>query len=274
MKTVLIAFDGEHFSPGLFDFLRDWNQHEPITAVGVFLPRLDYAELLYSFGGIISGPIYVNETVPPDAVKLKENMDNFRRMCAEGGIKCRIHEDLDEHIIQYLKEESRFADILIIDSKSFYNNTGKTAQGDYIADVSHEAECPVLLFPGHFESPEHVILSYDGSLQSAYAIKQFYYLLPHLASRQTMLVFFGDRTEDLPQRQRIEEMVAALVGNLIITHLNITEATDVEAWVATNSAPIMVAGAFGRSVLSEFFRKSFAAKIIQANKFPVFVAHK
>lgn len=274
MKTVLIAFDGEHFSEGLFQFLTEWNLKEPLTAVGVFLPKLEYAELLYSFGGIMSGPMYVNEAVPPNQQQLQRNIGRFRDLCAEAGIQCRIHEDLDKHIIPHLTEESRYADLLIIDSKSFYSNAGKTAQGDYIADVSHLAECPVMLFPGHFEYPESVILTYDGDAHSVYAIKQFYYLFPHMAGKSTILVFFGDRSAEVPNRGRVEEMIHSYSGNVTITHLNLKDAAQVENWVAANNAPLLVAGAFGRSVVSEFFKKSFVAKIVQDNKFPVFVAHR
>ena len=37
MKKVVIAFDGNHFSEGAFEFVRRLNELQPILLTGVFL---------------------------------------------------------------------------------------------------------------------------------------------------------------------------------------------------------------------------------------------
>ncbi|MNH44130.1 hypothetical protein D3C79_1062020 [compost metagenome] len=46
------------------------------------------------------------------------------------------------------------------------------------------------------------------------------------------------------------------------------------SWLAGQKNPLLIAGAFGRSGLSEFFRRSFISEIIMNYKTPVFIAHK
>jgi hypothetical protein len=53
MKKVIIAFDGKHFSEGAFEFVRRLNDKQALLVTGVFLPGIDYSELLYSLGGCI-----------------------------------------------------------------------------------------------------------------------------------------------------------------------------------------------------------------------------
>ena len=60
----------------------------------------------------------------------------------------------------------------------FYENIGIHSSYDYLKDVLHDVACPVLLVPEKFDFPESVILAYDGSEESVYAIKQFAYLFP------------------------------------------------------------------------------------------------
>ena len=74
MKKVLLAFDGNNFSHSIMEFAKLMHSRQPIFAIGFFLPAVDYAELLYSFGGIPSGPIYITEAVPGNAETQKENV--------------------------------------------------------------------------------------------------------------------------------------------------------------------------------------------------------
>ena len=75
MKKILLAFDGEHLSSGVFDFVKQMHMHQPVFAVGVFLPAVDYVELLYSFGGLPAGPLYINEFIPANEALVQRNIN-------------------------------------------------------------------------------------------------------------------------------------------------------------------------------------------------------
>ena len=274
MKKVLVAFDGEHFSSGVIEFIRQMNAHEPILAVGVFLPPVDYIELLYSYGGIPAGPLYFNEAVSVNEELVQKNIARFREQCKQCGIEYRIHADATKHIVNQLKEETRFADLLVLSSKSFYENTGVDNQEDYIVNVSHKAECPVVLISEDYSEPKSIIMAYDGSEQAVYAIKQFSYLFHYYAGLKALLVFFANKNKEIPNREVVEELLTCYYKDITITKLNIAHKADIEEWMLTNNNPIVVAGAFGRPMISEFFKKSFTLDIIRSHKLPVFITHK
>jgi len=271
MKKVIIAFDGNHFSEGAFSFVRHLNEQQSILLTGVFLPVVDYAELLYSLGGM-SGPVYFQDYEYADTGVIQENIDHFSSLCIKNGIEYRVHPDVEKHVISEVKEESRFADLLVVASELFYKNLGEDTQDDYIENVLHKTECPVLLIPEHYHFPENVILTYDGSESSVYAIKQFAYLLPEFKNLNTLLVYAG--AKEIPNVSEIEELAARHFNNLTISKVTIDSKKYFNAWLEEHGDSILVTGAYGRSGLSELLRRSFITDTIHEYKVPIFIAHK
>jgi nucleotide-binding universal stress UspA family protein len=272
MKKVIIAFDGKRFSQGAFEFVKNLNQTQPVLVTGVFLPVVDYAELLYSLGGM-SGPLYVKDVWEEDEKEIERNIKHFERLCLKNGIEYRIHPNLERHIVSHLKNETRYADLLVLSSELFYENLGKTGQEEYLTEVIHRSECPVILVPEQYSFPKSVILSYDGSASSARAIKQFTYLFPELTSLNTILVYASEQTDDIPDKENIEELAGRHFDKLTVSKIDVDPRKYFDAWLADIENPILVAGAYGRSRLSEFIHKSFIREVIKDHKLPVFITH-
>ncbi len=273
MKKVIIAFDGDHFSEGAFRFLLDLNSNGPILATGVFLPRVDYMELLYSFGGI-SGPVYYKDFAIEDTASVEQNIARFKKRCEQNDIEYRVHPNMDAHIISNLRLETRFADLMLISSELFYKNLGEDSHEEYMTDALQKTECPIVLVPEQYKSVENAILAYDGSAASVFAIKQFSYLMPQFSGLKTLLVSAGVKQDEETGISNIEEFAARHFSDLIITNLNIDPIKYFNTWLQNNGNSILVAGAFGRSALSEMLRKSFITDAIQDHKMPIFIAHK
>lgn len=271
MRKVIVVFDGQHFSEGAFEFVRRLNDKQQVLATGIFLPAVDYAELLYSLGGL-SGPLYYKEFMLDETGVVQKNIDHFKELCVRNGIEHRVHPDIEQHVVSEVRLESRYADLVVVSSELFYENLGEATQDDYIQSMLDKAECPVVLVPEHYHYPDHVILAYDGSASSVHAIKQFAYVLPELADLTAWLVFAG--SGEIPEREYIEELVARHFRNLNILKLDIDPEKYFNTWVQDHGNSIVVTGAYGRSALSEMLKKSFAADIIRDHKIPLFIAHK
>lgn len=274
MKKVLLAFDGDHLSNHLIEFLRQMHKHQPVFATGLFLPAVDYSELLYSLSENPTGPLYITDIMPESRERVKNNIRAFKKICHEYNIPWAVHENDTTHIIELIRNESRFADLLLIDGKSFYENMGQDVQHDYIKNVLHKSECPVMIIPEDVSEPQNLIFAYDGTEQSVFALKQFNHLFPNYAGRQACLVFFSGKEINLPQRENIEELLACHYENFVITSLNVHKKAEIEGWLLQNNNPVFITGSYGRSMLSEFFRPSFSSHITASNRFLVFIAHK
>lgn len=273
MKKILLAFDGTHFSDGAFQFARQLNELEPVLVTGAFLPQASAANL-WSYADGMSGPMFIPVVEERDSEIIKGNMEKFESLCRKHGMEYRVHEDLYDFALPELKAETRFADVLILGGEVFYENLdGKL--NEYLQDVLHKSECPVVVVPEKYNFPKTNILCYDGTESSVYAIKQFAYLFPELVKQPTLLVYVHeDGKNEFPQQVNIEELAARHFSDLTLMKLDMSPDKYFSTWMNNRDSAMLVAGAFGRSAISQLIRKSLVKDVIAGHKLPVFIAHR
>ena len=276
MKKVIIAFDGKHFSKGAFGIAEYFNEYQPILLTGIFLSAVDYRDIIGVGAVGLGGPIFLPTLEKGDEDAIKENIEHFESLCQKNGIDYRIHKDDELFALEELITESRFADLLIISGESFYSNVGEKQPNDYMQRVLHKSECPVMIVPEEYKTPDNIILTYDGSDASVYAIKQFAYLFPELCSQETTLLYANHKEDDLPERDRMSELAARHYTNLTLQKLDMPEPRKFfHEWIEERRGNnILVSGSFARSGLSESIKRSFIYETIANHKVPVFIAHK
>lgn len=273
MKKILLAFNGTQFSEGAFEFVRRLNELAPILVTGLFLPQLTQSGL-WSYATAMNGVTYI-PLPEEDTDAVQKNIELFERKCQANGIFYRVHKDYYDFALPELKKETRFADLLIVSSEKFFNSFGHSDVDPAMEDTLHLAECPIVVVPEQFSFPTRNILAYDGSESSVYAIKMFAYLFPQLCSNETLLVYTNHEADpSLPSEEYIEELATQHFPNLELSKVSLQPKKYFAQWVSTNSNALLVSGAFGRSPLSQLFKKSFVADIITGQKLPVFIAHR
>lgn len=272
MKKILLVFDGPHFSEGAFAFAKELNSRQRIFLTAAFLPQVDYANLWSYSGGGASADVFIPLVENQDAEQVKENMDRFVSLCKQNHIAYSMHKDFLDFVTPELKKESRFADLVILGSETFYQGMGMADPVTYLQDALHQMECPVLLVPEKFSFPKTNILAYDGSASSVFAIKQFAYLFPELTDNPTLVISQQADDEELKEKKNIEELIAR--------HYNAPGFCKVDqdkealiAWLEDKKQAILVAGSFSKSAIRRIFHKSFIADIIQQHSIPIFISH-
>ena len=152
---------------------------------------------------------------------------------------------------------------------------GTDSPNDYLRDALQDLKCPVLLVPEKFEFPENIILTYDGSEDSIYAIKQFAYVLNELTNKETTLVYVSEGTkDDFPNKIQMEDLVARHFSNLTLLKLDISPNNFFKDWLIKRKSSLVVSGSYGRSGLSQIFKKSFIKELIGSHRLPIFIAHQ
>jgi hypothetical protein len=273
MKKVLLAFDGVHFSKGAFEFARKMNESEKILLTGVFLPQVDFANL-WSYAHGSGGPLFIPLIEGEDSAVVQKNIARFEKLCRKHNIKYSVHKDFLDFAVPELTRETRFADIVILGSQSFYENLGTGEPNEYLRDALHATECAVVVVPEQFQFPQNNILAYDGTESSVYAIKQFAYLFPELCKNKTLLVTVDKHDNGIPSSRYIRELAGHHFPKLEILELNIDAKKYFATWASEWNGAILVSGAFNRSAFSELFRKSFVSDVIRDHNLPVFIAHR
>jgi hypothetical protein len=276
MKKILLAFDGSNFSEGAFEFVRRLNNIQPVLVTGVFVPQVAYSNgSNYSPAAAFAGayvPVFDDE----ESEVIEKNIDRFKNLCQQNGIKYRVHKEFIDFALPELKKESRFADVLLISGELFYKRFIELDHYDYLRDLLHVSECPVLVLPEHYQFPVSNIIAYDGSEEAVYALKQFAYLFPELTDNKTLLVYAGDKEErnGFPSKDYIVELATQHYSDLTFYKLDMNPRKYFSTWIKNQKGSMLVSGSFGRSAFSQIFRKSFVADIIRDHKVPVFIAHK
>lgn len=274
MNKIILSLDGQHFPKGAFEFVKNLNFKNKILLAGVFLSPVDYSKLLAYTGmeGITMLPEWLIKN--EDDVLVNKNISSFKDACIAEGIEFRIHKDIDLMAIASLIEETRFADVLLISSNLFYANVSKVQPNFYLEEILKRAECPVLMIPETYEEPGQVILAYDGNESSVFAIKQFAYVFPELAKKETILLSILSHEDELPEYSLVTELLSRHYPNLKIQTLHLKHKKDFASWMTGKPNSFIVMGAFSRSIFSHLFKKSFATDVIHDIKMPIFISHK
>ncbi len=275
MRKILLAFDGTHFSNAALEFANKLNRKNLILLTGAFLPQTNLANLWSYSGGGSSGPEFIPLIEDEEAEIVQKNFKRFESYCIDNSIEYRVHKDYFDFALPELKKETRFADLLIISSETFYEEAGIAQPNDYLKEALHGVECPVIVVPDKFDFPVCNILTYDGGETSVYAIKQFAYLLPELADNETTLIYAKQNGNDqLPDELNIQELAARHFINLNLFRFDANPGKYFNTWLLEKKAGILVSGAFGGTGFSRLFHKSFVADVIKQHRLPIFIAHK
>jgi nucleotide-binding universal stress UspA family protein len=272
MKKVLFAADGKNFSEGAFEFVRRLNALAPITLTGVFLAEVNLSEY-WNYTIASQTGVYMPEKEGGTSGEMDASIARFRSLCADNQITSMVHYGLEEEALQTLAIESRFTDLLVIGSQTFYEDMGGLPNA-YLKEVLRHAECPVLLIPEKSSFPDSILFCYDGSASAMFAIRQFAYIFPELIDKPVSILYLGDREgEPAPNQEALMELMKRHFKNVKLLSLgeNLKQALR---WLNERENPLVVAGSYGRSSLSRMFSNSFVTILIHQHKIPLFIAHK
>lgn len=273
MNKIIIAFDGTNFPHAAFEFARQVNEKNYILLTGIFIPQTILADMWKRV--YLAGDYAVPVVEQEDAEMVRLNIARFEKLCKDNKIDYRIHKDFFDIGLTALEKESSFADLLLLGSQEFYNNIGSNEVSMLIENILQDAHCPVLLVPKEFRSTDSVILTYNGSDESLYAIKQFIYLFPHLLTKEALLTFVAKNEADqIPRQKEVKELVKAHFNKVDLIKIVSKEKHNFSYWCSEHPGAIVVGGSYGRSGFSMLFKKSFLEEIITHHQLPVFIAHK
>ena len=272
MKKLLLPFEGGRYPQELLDFVGALQGVGRVLLTAAFMPESDYLSMV----GIGEPPVSAPYACYADKDRmLVYNRNRLEQFCGKLGIKLTVHVDREDFALPCLRRESRYADLALLNSTHFFEDLDKDQPNAWMKDMLHRSECPVLLMPDKPSLPGEVILAYDGSAASVFAIRQFAYLFPEFCGVQATLVYINDDpAAKIPEEEAIRELCGMHFKKFRVLKLRMRSAEFYHTWIGMMTNPWLVTGSFGRSALSEVFTKSFSTELIVQHRVPVFVAHK
>jgi nucleotide-binding universal stress UspA family protein len=274
MRKVIIAFDGAQYSEGAMEFARKMNQGEKISLTGLFLPQVAFGSL-WTYSDAMTGATFIPFVEDEEADLIEKNIGKFEDFCNHNGINHSVNKALFEFALPELRKETRFADMVIIGSETFYKQIGNQTPNEYLKDAMHSAECPVIVVPEKYSFPEKNILAYDGGESSVFAIKQFTYLFPEFADNPTTVVATHKSANEFNENKaEIQSFAASHYSSITYLNLDIDAKKYFSTWLSEKKGAILVCGAFSRSLISQLFRQSFVEEVLREHRIPVFISHR
>jgi hypothetical protein len=275
MKKIVAAFDGLKYSPGTALYSVYLAKEADAHLVGIFLDDFtyhshqltsqNYQKLLKERKKLE----VADKTVREAAAVL------FGKACQEAGLNYTLHHDRSI-AMQELLHESIYADVVIIDKKETFNRYEKDIPACFIRDLLANAECPVLIVPTKFKPVKKIILLYDGTPASVYAIKMFSYLFPSMKRLPTEVVSVRDDTINihLPENHLMKEFMKRHFPKATYQVMNGDAETEIVHYLKNRTQDeLLVLGAYHRSMVSRWFKTSMADKLMRDLRTPLFIAH-
>lgn len=279
MKKIIVAIDALIYNENAVEYAIGIAKRSGGMIAGIFLH--DLAFLNYSLPGTFDFVPAEYEGIikrqKEDDEKLQLNMKLFNHKCNEENVRHKAHVYDGNSIVDFLIEESVYADLLILDEHMSFTYVRSHQISTFVLDVLEDAHCPVLVVPDKYHTIDNIYLCYDGKPSSVFAIKQFSYLFPEWSQKPTTLVSFNETSSNhLKNSSNIKDLLHQHFSNLSIDvehHTRIGEALF-SYFKLYEENSFIVMGAFGRSSLSRLLKKSLANTLIKEVKVPIFITHE
>lgn len=272
MRKILFALDDNRISDAAFAFLKEINRQEPVLVTGMYIPAL--ADDLQWASSAGDAAFYVPRLIEEDEIQVHGNISAFRDACTQNQINYCVHEELEKPVLEGIRRETRFADLLIIGLENYDKEKTKVLAGDELKQIVKNAECPVLLVPSGTSFPENIIIAYDGTEDSVYALKMFAYIFPSLTAQPTTIVYADNRTAEIPEEDYVKELATRHFPQVHFSVLEFNPKKYFVTWMEERPKTMLVSGAYSRSGLSQLFQKSFIDDLLEEYPIPVFIAHR
>lgn len=275
MEKIILVMNAHNPNIFTIDFACNIVNLAKSQLTGLFIENLyfDYVPI----DGINGGSYFaaVNKTTNASVVAdTDKSIRLFKEECLRKGIKPGIYVDEGEPI-QKIVFESRFADLVIIDPQVSFYNRDEPLPSHFVKEILERSECPVLLAPTKFESIDEIVFCYDGSASSVFAIKQLTHFLPELNERKVLLLEVSQKSEEefTESHRRMMDWLHSHYQRVYYHSLTGDVKEELFNYFLKKEKILIVIGAYGRSMLSNFFRKSSADVLIRTIDLPIFITH-
>jgi len=277
MQKIIAAFDGFKFSQSNLNYAIALAAKANAHLTNVFLDDKTYTryaiyDLVFEDG---VSQKKMSKLVQQDARIRNEAASKVVEVCSQIGVSFNIHHD-ENVALDELLHETIFADLLIINNKESFTHHEEKYPSRFLQDLLSNTQTPVFLTPDSYKPIEKIVLLFDGTPTSVYAIKQLNYLLPifNYLPVELITVNTDDEQQTIPDVNLLKEFLHRHYPVINYTILNGMASVEIVNYLKMETLQcLMVLGAYRRTMVSRWFKSSMADALVKAFNFPLFIAH-
>lgn len=275
MEKILLVLNAQQPDAASIDFACKVAAYAGSSLTGLFIENVYAAgaPLTTAEGSYIpaSGE---GETTMAVLTETERAIKIFLDKCREKAITTQVCVEKGEPI-QKVLAESRFADMVVLDPELHFYNESTQLPSHFTKEILSRAECPVMLAPEMSQDIQEIVFCYDSSASSVYAIKQFTYLFPALSGMPVRVLEVNKtgRDDEDENHHNLKEWLQAHYTTVYSQTLQGEAREELFDYLFEKTGKVVVMGAYGRSLLSTFFRRSSADVLIRTIDMPIFITH-
>jgi len=277
MEKILLILNAHKPDVASINFAIRMASLSKTKLTGLFIERTDYEEVSMAQPEAFQYATYFLQTGEVAAIRADINkaVSVLRDECRFAGVELDVIVGEGEPIQQTIYE-SRFGDYIVVDPDLTFSHSETDVPSHFVREILSRAECPVLLAPKEFVDVDELVFCYDGSASSVFAIKQFTAQLPQFKSKPALLleVNKSGKVEFNADHKRMMDWLKMHYPSVYYQALKGTAKEELFNYLSLKTKKLVVMGAYGRNMLSTFFRTSHADAIIRMVDLPLFIAHQ
>ena len=266
MKPILVVFNGINVPWHILNFAINIAKMHSSQILGLFLRD---QEIIYPFPNDLSFTEvdFTRGTVTEEnAIIESKNITTFENQCKAAGVDCLVEKDV---FLEELVTKSTEAQLVIADTTPDFQKYS-------LNDILKNAHCPVCLVSLNTPVVEKVILLYDGSASSKFAIEKYNEQFPEWASLPTTVLSINPPAGNTKEIDDFSQsFIPQHFSAVNKTELHGNLKSELVNYLQNNETNVLVVmGAFGRSAISRLFHRSLSNIILEETKVSLFTSHK
>ena len=276
-KRIIVGLDGSGFANTATKIACQHAQSSEGTVVGIGV--VDLAGIESVERGAPIGSIHFAEKAEEhklkDALeKVDRFLNSFEETCKKYGVKYELH-STEGVPFRAIVNSGKMADLIVVGLRTFYHFETSSKPGDTLQRVLQHSVCPVMAVPERMEKIRDVVIAYDGSMESAKAIRAFVLgFHPILKDLDLTLLTVSEKKREGESIQQDAQAYLRCWNAEPKTEIKSGKTDRVLLEYSTAlDHPLLVMGAFGRSPISEFFFGATARRIIHDTTIPMMIYH-
>ena len=261
MKKIVAALDPMDNPWPVITFATHFAKNDGASVHLVFLTLPEEVDYNYPYPNDLSAAedFTTRQNISDSNAQLiEDNIQLFKQECESSKTRFSSEKNIS---IEELIKKTEDADLLVADE-----GTG------FLKKVLPHIHCPALI-AGEDHLPEKVVLMFNNSDNSKFAIESYISLLPQFQKLPTFLLSINP--DDEKENENYLNNLKSSFTDISLKSLYGNVEKQMEDFLSGLSGHILVImGAYGRSEISRFFHKSRANSVMKEKNISLFIAHK
>ncbi len=278
MKKIILVLNSQQIGTGSVEFACYIANLTHSGLTGLFIEEPEFHQpsslRLNKNSNIEANAANGVEGVVAEKTATKTNVQLFKEACSNRGVNVTVYPVLKD-VVEKVRQESRFADVLIVDPATSFNGTGEGIPSHFVKQVLSNSECPVIIAPDVVNGIREIVFCYDGSASAVFAMKQFTYLFPEYSDHNVVILHIATPDEGTLEavNKKIFDWLKPHYASVNFHILEGSVDNELFPYFLRKEKQFVVMGAYGRGLLSNFFKKSSADLIMRVIDLPLFITH-